>query len=70
MLTNKYGNCVINKKKNCKTLPEDKMLRMKMAGRGFRPVRPDYLSFKAPLNPCCLEFSPIQQALFTPLPKY
>ena len=35
------------KKPRCKTLPEDKMLRMKTAGRGFRLVRPDYLSFKA-----------------------
>lgn len=42
------------------------MLRMKKVGRGFWLVRPDYLSFKATLNPRQLEFGPILQALFTP----
>lgn len=42
------------------------MLRMKKVERGFWLVRPDYLSFKATLNPRRLEFGPILQAQFTP----
>jgi hypothetical protein len=39
---------------------------MKKVGEGIGLVRPDYLSFKASLNPRRLEFGPILQALFTP----
>jgi hypothetical protein len=66
MLTNKYGNCVINEKNIVKHCPRIKMLRMKKVERGFWLVRPDYLSFRATLNHRRLEFVPILQALFTP----
>lgn len=43
------------------------MLRMKKVGEEIGLVRPDYLSFKASLNPPWLEFGPILQAPFTPI---
>jgi hypothetical protein len=45
MLTNKYGNCVINEKKHSKTLPEDKNVKNEEGREGILASPPGLPEF-------------------------